>query len=119
MHHWPRRGAAGRRPHSRVTHGDRISPAHLLWAVVAVCVTFLGGASDREQVRKAAFRVAGTLAGVAAGGGLARLIGIRPVPALIVVIPAAFFMVYFARTNYALAVFAATIGVAQFYRSAN
>lgn len=47
-----------------VTHGDLISPTHLLWAVVAVYVTFLGGTSDREQVRKAAFRVARTLAGV-------------------------------------------------------
>jgi uncharacterized membrane protein YccC len=66
-------------------------------------------------VRKAAFRVAGTLAGVVAGDGLAQLIGMRPVPALIVIILAAFFMVYFARINYALAVFAVTIGVTQFY----
>ena len=39
----------------------------------------------------------------------------RPAPALIVIILAAFFMVYFARINYALAVFAVTIGVTQFY----
>jgi hypothetical protein len=45
-----------------VTLGDLLSPAHLVWAVIAVYVTFLGGTSDREQLRKAAFRVAGTLA---------------------------------------------------------
>jgi uncharacterized membrane protein YccC len=98
-----------------VTLGDLVSPAHLLWALIAVYVTFLGGTSDREQVRKAAFRVAGTLAGVIVGYGLARLIGLRPVPTLIVIILAVFFMAYFARINYALVVFAVTIGVAQFY----
>jgi uncharacterized membrane protein YccC len=101
-----------RRP---VTLGDLISPAHLLWALIAVYITFLGGTSDREQVRKAAFRVAGTVAGVIVGDGVARLIGLRPVPTLIVIILAVFFMAYFARINYALVVFAVTIGVAQFY----
>jgi hypothetical protein len=73
-----------------VTLGDLISPAHLLWALIAVYVTFLGGTSDREQVRKAAFRVGGTLAGVIVGYGVARLIGLRPVPTLIVIILAVF-----------------------------
>jgi uncharacterized membrane protein YccC len=98
-----------------VTLGDLISPAHLLWALIAVYVAFLGGTSDREQMRKAAFRVAGTFAGVIVGDGLAHLIGLRPVPTLIVIILAVFFMAYFARINYALVVFAVTIGVAQFY----
>jgi uncharacterized membrane protein YccC len=66
-------------------------------------------------VRKAAFRAAGTLAGVVAGDGLAHLIGIRPVPAPIVIILAAFFMVYFAGINYDLPVFAVTVSVTQFY----
>jgi Fusaric acid resistance protein-like len=101
-----------------VTLGDLVSPSHLLWALIAVYVTFLGGTSDREQLSKAAFRVAGTLAGVIVGDGVAHLIGLRPVPALIVIILAVFFMGYFARINYALVVFAVTIGVTQFYAQA-
>ncbi|MGW1504358.1 FUSC family protein [Streptomyces mirabilis] len=98
--------------------GDMLSPSHLLWAVVSVYVTFLGSASDREQVSKSVFRVLGTLAGVVAGDGLARLTGTQPVASIAVVILAAFLMSYFGRVNYALVVGAATLGVAQFYSQA-
>ncbi|MFE4991560.1 FUSC family protein [Streptomyces mirabilis] len=98
--------------------GDLLSPSHLLWAVVSVYVTFLGSASDREQLRKSVFRVLGTLVGVVAGDGLARLTGTQPVASIAVVILAAFLMSYFGRVNYALVVGAATLGVAQFYSQA-
>ncbi|MFD3581273.1 FUSC family protein [Streptomyces sp. NPDC058683] len=98
--------------------GDWLSPSHLLWAVVSVYVTFLGSASDREQLRKSVFRVLGTLAGVVAGDGLARLTGTQPVASTAVVVLAAFLMSYFGRINYALVVGAATLGVAQFYSQA-
>ncbi|MFD3457912.1 FUSC family protein [Streptomyces sp. NPDC058691] len=98
--------------------GDLLSPSHLLWAVVSVYVTFLGSASDREQLHKSVFRVLGTLVGVVVGDGLARLTGTQPVASIAVVILAAFLMSYFGRINYALVVGAATLGVAQFYSQA-
>jgi hypothetical protein len=98
--------------------GDLVSPEHVSWAVVAVYVTFLGSANDREQSTRALFRIAGTLLGVVMGDLIAPTTEARSLPALIVVILAAFFMIYFARINYALVVFAATIGVAQFYEQA-
>ncbi|MFK0280395.1 FUSC family protein [Streptomyces sp. NPDC090499] len=101
-----------------VFFGDMLSPSHLLWAVVSVYVTFLGSASDREQLRKSVFRVLGTVAGVVAGDGLARLTGTQPVASMAVVVVAAFLMSYFGRINYALVVGAATLGVAQFYSQA-
>ncbi|MGW1875983.1 FUSC family protein [Streptomyces sp. NPDC001975] len=101
-----------------VFFGDMLSPSHLLWAVVSVYVTFLGSSSDREQLRKSVFRVLGTLAGVVAGDGLARLTGTQPVASMAVVVLAAFLMSYFGRINYALVVGAATLGVAQFYAQA-
>jgi uncharacterized membrane protein YccC len=97
---------------------DLISPEHVSWAVVAVYVTFLGSANDREQSTKALFRIAGTLLGVVMGDLIAHTTEARSLPALIVVVLAAFFMIYFARINYGLVVFAATIGVAQFYEQA-
>ena len=98
-----------------VTVADLISPAHVVWAVIAVYVSFLGSASDREQSRKAAFRVAGTLAGVAVGQELAQLTALHLAPTLFVMAAAVFFLNYLGRVNYALVVFAATLGVTQFY----
>lgn len=101
-----------------VVFGDLVSSSHLLWAVVAVYVTFLGSTSDREQLRKALYRVAGTIGGVVVGDVVAHLTDLRTVPTLIVVLLAIFFMAYFARVHYALVVFAVTVGVAQFYAQA-
>ncbi|MFD3496309.1 FUSC family protein [Streptomyces sp. NPDC058690] len=101
-----------------VFFGDLLSPTHQLWAVVSVYVTFLGSASDREQLNKSVFRVIGTLVGVVLGDLLARLTGTDPVASMVVVIVAAFLMSYFGRINYALVVGAATLGVAQFYSQA-
>ena len=58
------------------------------------------------------------MAGVVAGDAVAYLTNLRTVPTLIVVLVAIFFMAYFARIHYALVVFAATVGVAQFYAQA-
>jgi uncharacterized membrane protein YccC len=98
-----------------VTFADLISPDHVLWAVVAVYVTFLGSASNHEQVYKAGLRVAGTLVGVIAGGELAHLTSPYTAATLIVIALATYFMSYFGKVNYALVVFAATLGVTQFY----
>jgi uncharacterized membrane protein YccC len=98
-----------------VTLADLISPSHVLWAVVAVYVTFLGSASNHEQLYKAALRVAGTLVGVIVGGELAHLTSPHIVATLVVIALATFFMAYFGKINYALVVFAATLGVTQFY----
>lgn len=98
--------------------GNALSPTHVLWAVVAVYVTFLGNASDHEQLTKAGFRVLGTIAGVLAGDAIAHQIGSDTTAVLIVVGTAVFLMTYLAKVNYGLVVFAATIGVAQFYDEA-
>jgi uncharacterized membrane protein YccC len=98
-----------------VTFADLISADHVLWAVVAVYVTFLGSASNHEQLYKAALRVAGTLIGVIVGGELAHLTSRHTAATLIVISLATYFMAYFGKVNYALVVFAATLGVTQFY----
>jgi uncharacterized membrane protein YccC len=98
-----------------VVIADRISPSHMLWAVVAVYVTFLGSASDHEQSYKAVLRIAGTVLGVIIGGELAHLTAPSTVATLAVIAVAAFLMSYWGKVNYALVVLAATVGVAQFY----
>jgi len=101
-----------------VTFGSLLSPSHVLWAVIAVYVSFLGPANDHEQTRKAVFRVAGTVLGVIAGDGLAHLVDLRTVPTIAVIVGAMFFMAYLGRINYALVVFVTTLGVTQFYAQA-
>ena len=83
-HFWDR---ARLRPHTRAAIqlgvaaglstvvGASISGARFYWAVIAVIITFAGTANADEQVQKAAFRVAGTAAGVAAGSVIALLTG--------------------------------------------
>ncbi len=98
-----------------VTFADLISPNHVIWAIVAVYVTFLGSASDLEQTYKAGLRVAGTLVGVVVGGELAYLTAPHTLATVVVIALAVYFMYYFGKVNYALVVFAATVGVTQFY----
>ena len=94
-----------------ITFADLISAEHILWAVIAVYVTFLGSASGHEQSFKAALRVIGTLTGVIIGGELAYVTAPHVWATLGVMAAAVFFMIYFGKVNYALVVFAATIGV--------
>ncbi|MGW1888389.1 FUSC family protein [Streptomyces sp. NPDC001970] len=103
-----------------VTFGYLLSPSHVLWAVIAVYVSFLGPANDHEQARKAVFRVAGTVLGVLAGDGLAHLVDLRIVPTIAVIVAAMFVMSYLTvgRINYTLVVFVTTLGVTQFYAQA-
>src|SRR5262249_17384527 len=55
--------------------GDVLSGRRFYWAVIAVFVTFMGANNSGEQVRKAFFRVTGTLVGVAVGSLLVTAVG--------------------------------------------
>ena len=47
--------------------GDLISPQRFYWAVLAAFITFMGAHNSGEQIRKALFRVGGTVVGIFLG----------------------------------------------------
>jgi uncharacterized membrane protein YccC len=98
-----------------VAAGDLLSPHRFYWAVIAAFVAFMGANNAGEQIRKAFFRVAGTLAGVAAGSLLATAVGHHPYWSVAVILAALFFGLYLLRINYALMVFGITVMVSQLY----
>jgi hypothetical protein len=85
-----------------IAHGDLLSGRRFYWAVIAAFVTFMGANNSGEQVRKAFFRVAGTVVGVAAGSLLVPAIGHHTYWSIAVVLAALFFGLYLVRINYTL-----------------
>jgi uncharacterized membrane protein YccC len=98
-----------------VAVGDLLSPHRFYWAMIAAFVAFMGANNVGEQIRKAFFRVAGTLAGVAAGSLLATAVGHHPYWSVAVILAALFFGLYLLRINYAFTVFGITVMVSQLY----
>ena len=98
-----------------VAAGDVLSPRRFYWAVIAAFVVFNNATNAGEQVRRAFFRVAGTLAGIAAGSLLVTAVGHHPYWPVAVILAALFFGFYLLRVNYAFMVFGITVTVAQVY----
>jgi hypothetical protein len=98
-----------------VALGDALSAARFYWAVIAAFVTFMGANNSGEQIRKALFRVAGTLVGIAVGSGVVALVGTHTNWSLVAILVALFAGLYLQRINYAFMVIGITVMVSQLY----
>lgn len=95
--------------------GDQLSGRRYYWALLAAFVTFMSTNTAGEQVRKATFRIAGTLVGVIAGAVLAHVVGNRVGWQLAVVLVSLFLGIYLFRVNYTFMTIGITVMVAQLY----
>ncbi len=95
--------------------GDLLSEKRFYWAVIAAFITFMGTQNSSEQTRKALYRVAGTVVGIALGSLLASAIGHDTDWSLAVILVALFFGFYLIRVNYAFMVVGITVMVSQLY----
>jgi uncharacterized membrane protein YgaE (UPF0421/DUF939 family) len=95
--------------------GDLLSGQRFYWAVIAAFITFMGANNSGEQVRKALFRVAGTVAGIGIGLLLVNVIGDNTALSLTVILVALFLGFYLMRINYAFMVVGITVMVSQLY----
>jgi uncharacterized membrane protein YgaE (UPF0421/DUF939 family) len=95
--------------------GDLLSGERFYWAVIAAFITFMGANNAGEQVRKALFRVAGTVAGIGVGLLLVNAIGDNTALSLTVILVALFLGFYLMRINYAFMVVGITVMVSQLY----
>lgn len=98
-----------------VVVGTLISPDRFSWAVIAAFVTFMGANNAAEQVRKGAFRVIGTVAGVIVGSALAIVVGDHPAVSIGLILVSLFVGVYMMRVSYAVFTAALTVLIAQLY----
>lgn len=95
--------------------GDVVSGRRFYWAAIGAFITFMGANNAGEQIRKALFRVIGTVVGIAAGSGIVDLVGHHTNWSLAVILVALFIGFYLQRINYAFMVIAITVMVAQLY----
>lgn len=95
--------------------GDLLSPMRFYWAVIAVIIVFMGANNAGEQVRKAIFRVLGTLIGIGAGSIIVDLVGHRAFLSIAVILVALFVGFYLMRVNYTFMAIAITVTVSQLY----
>lgn len=95
--------------------GHALSERRYYWALIAVFVTFTGTATRAESVRKALYRLLGTLAGLVAAMLLAHITAGHTVLVLVVIVASLFCGFYLIRISYAFMIFFITIMVAQLY----
>jgi uncharacterized membrane protein YgaE (UPF0421/DUF939 family) len=95
--------------------GDQLSGRRFYWALLGAWVTFMGTNTAGEQLRKATFRIAGTLVGVVAGALLAHAVGNQVDWQLVVVLVSMFLGLYLFRVNYTFMVIGITVMVSQLY----
>jgi hypothetical protein len=96
--------------------GDLISPQRFYWAVLAAFITFMGAHNAGEQVRKALFRVAGTVIGIGIGSLLVSAVGHHVLWSIAIILVALFLGLYLLRISYAFMAVAITITVSQLYQ---
>jgi uncharacterized membrane protein YgaE (UPF0421/DUF939 family) len=95
--------------------GDILSGRRFYWAVIAAFITFMGANNSGEQVRKALFRVVGTVVGIFVGALLAHAVGTHTGWSIAVILIALFFGLYLMRINYGFFVVGITVMVSQLY----
>jgi uncharacterized membrane protein YccC len=98
-----------------ISVGVVINGYRFYWAVIAVFVTMMGTNNASEQVRKALFRVAGTVVGIAVGSALAHAVGHHSNYSIAVILISLFLGLYLLRVNYAFMVVGITVMVSQLY----
>jgi hypothetical protein len=96
--------------------GDLISPQRFYWAVLAAFITFMGAHNAGEQIRKALFRVAGTVIGIGVGSLLVSVVGHHTLWSIALVLVSLFFGLYLFRTSYVFLAVAITVTVSQLYQ---
>jgi uncharacterized membrane protein YccC len=96
--------------------GDLISPQRFYWAVLAAFITFMGAHNAGEQIRKALFRVAGTVIGIGVGSLLVSAVGHHTLWSIAIVLVALFLGLYLFRISYAFLAVAITVTVSQLYQ---
>ncbi|SNQ48817.1 conserved membrane hypothetical protein [Frankia canadensis] len=95
--------------------GDLLSGQRYYWAVIAAFITFMGANTSGEQIRKALYRVGGTLVGILIGSVLAHAVGHDAALSITVILVALFLGFYLMRINYAFMVVGITVMVSQLY----
>jgi low affinity Fe/Cu permease len=98
-----------------VLAGHALSGHRYYWALIAVFVTFTGASTRSESVRKAIYRVLGTLVGLVAAIFLAHATAGNVWLVLVVIVGSLFCGFYLIRISYAFMIFFITIMVAQLY----
>ena len=96
--------------------GDLVSPARFYWAVLAAFITFMGTHNSGEQIRKALFRVGGTVVGIFLGSLLVSALGHHTLWSIVIVLVLLFLGLYLFRVSYAFLAVAITITVSQLYQ---
>jgi uncharacterized membrane protein YccC len=95
--------------------GELISPARWYWAVIAAFVVFAGTTSRGDVLAKGWQRLLGTIGGVAAGMGLAFLVGGHTVLSLVLLAACLFLALYTVRISVGLMAFWITAVLALLY----
>ena len=99
-----------------IAFGELLSGARFYWAVIAAVVTLAGTNNTGEQVRKALFRIVGTLVGIVVGSLLVTAVGHDTDWSIVVILAALFFGLYLQRISYAFLVIGITVTVSQLYQ---
>ncbi|MGH9089654.1 MAG: FUSC family protein, partial [Acidimicrobiales bacterium] len=100
-----------------IVAGNALDAQRFYWAVVAALLTLVGTNTVAEQLRKATYRVVGTLVGVVAGTALVDAVGTRSIWSLVVVVTSIWIGMYLFRVNYAFMAMAITVSLSQAYLS--
>jgi hypothetical protein len=95
--------------------GELVSPARWYWAAVAAFVVFAGTNSRGDLLTRGWQRILGTVGGVAAGMGLAVIVGGRPALAVAALAVCLFLALYLVRISPALMAFWLTAVLALMY----
>ena len=95
--------------------GELVSPARWYWAAVAAFVLFAGTHSRGDILSRGWERTLGTVGGVAAGMGLAALVGARPALAVAALAACLFLALYLVRVSQGLMAFWITAVLALMY----
>jgi uncharacterized membrane protein YgaE (UPF0421/DUF939 family) len=95
--------------------GDVLSGRRFYWALIAAFITFMGANTASEQVRKSAFRIGGTFAGVIVGSVLAQLAGDRVELQIVIVLVSLFLGLYLSRVNYTFMAIGMTVIFSELY----
>lgn len=95
--------------------GGLLSDRRLYWALLATFLAFLATSNSGEQVRKALFRVGGTVVGIVLGAVIVHLIGGNLPASVVIIAVALFFGIYLIRVNYTFMVIGITITMSLLY----
>ncbi|HEU0257672.1 MAG TPA: FUSC family protein [Microbacteriaceae bacterium] len=98
-----------------IVAGSLLSGYRFYWAALGAFFILVGTNHAGEQVRKAVYRVAGTLVGAIIAVPVAHLAGSRPAPVIAVVLVSLFVGLYLMRVNYSLMIVGITVAVAELY----